>query len=184
MSATQDRRCPPLWLALLLWTVGIGCNGSDLPQVDFSAADSKTIQSLTASERATFTDEAMQILLQVFSNQNMCCRAAANQQRVAAGWDATHCQTEYDRCMQDFDAYPGHCTVTFSIEMDSCAATVAQVQTCFNEAVQSGEQFYSNISCTHSEGKFLGGPSPPPSCTEVGHSCPPVPHVELTYVPN
>jgi hypothetical protein len=155
-----------------------------LPQVHYSVDHARKVADLTDGEKKTFNDEGDKVLNAVFDDKDMCCRTAALQQRFKENWDSERCQEEYEKCMSTYGqtpGYPGKCKVDFEIKTDDCDAAVGDVEACFNDAVDSAEQFYSHMSCTHSREKWEDGPTPPPSCSDLKNTCSPIPHVDMKY---
>ena len=138
--------------------------GSDTQKAHFTVDQTKPLNSLSASDIDAMCTEMLSAHKATFEKEDMCVLAASV---LGAG---EKCESTYTRCVQstvdlwsNYDCWLRHPAVK------TCAATVKDVEDCFNDNNQLMHDVLSNASCSTPPSKL---PDDPPSCQRFTSICP------------
>jgi hypothetical protein len=175
-------------LSLAAWAtlaVGIGCGGSDdeeeAPAIRSGVAGDKTLSELSSAE-AVKVCQALGDAVEVWltAHEDDFLRTSCVSLSLFTASSAQECRQSVDACLDQLaDAGPGEITGggcdPASAEVTDCTATVAELESCLGDTLDSAVVALQQLDCEllfSAGASSMAAPQDPPSCAPLREKCP------------
>jgi hypothetical protein len=164
-------------IGVALLVVGIAsCGGPK--KVSFPVDDAKVLSTVSAADLQAMCESVIVYAKDAF---DMACLAKGIAAKLKAGGTDQACQTAIAACQAELQSKPLSCKLADPKQLEGCTATVAEYETCINDALAMLYKLQGRLSCSLSAAdvaslaaEMQSLQSLPPSCQSFAQKCPKV----------